>query len=210
MNKRWILLVAACAVLAMPPLYAADMMPPDVLAKSVADEVLKAVRTDKDLASGNSQKVLQLVETKVLPHFDFEHMARLAMGRNWRQATPAQRKTITDEFRTMLVRTYAAAFTGYHHQTVQFRHLDLKPTDDDVVVKSTIMKPGAQPISVDYRMEKMPDGWKVYDVMIEGISLIENYRNTFASEIQRSGVDGLIKVLAEKNRSMMQAKAGGK
>ena len=184
---------------------AADVAP-DALARSVTDEVLAIIRADKDIAAGNPQKVAQLVETKVLPHFNFPRMTQLAVGRSWRQATPDQQKALTDEFRSLLVRTYAAAFGSYKNQTVEYKPLRMQPGDTDVVVRSVIKQPGGQPMALDYSMEKLSGGWKVYDVKIEGISLVENYRNTFNSEIQRSGIDGLIKVLADKNRALaMQA-----
>jgi len=176
----------------------------------VTDEVLQAVRSDKDLQSGNSEKALQLVESKVLPHFNFARMAQLAMGKNWRQAQPEQQKALVNEFRTLLVRTYAAAFTGYRNQTVDYRPVKMTPADTDVIVKSTINQPGAQPIGVDYSMEKTSQGWKVYDVKIEGISLVDNYRSTFNTEVQRNGVDGLIKALADKNKSSAQVRASAK
>jgi len=175
---------------------------PDALARSVTDEVLAIVRTDRDIASGHPQKVAQLVETKVLPHFNFSRMTQLAVGRNWRQATPAQQKVLTDEFRTLLVRTYTTAFTQYRNQTVDYRPVRMAPTDTDVVVKSLITQPSGQPVAIDYNMEKGPSGWKVYDVKIEGVSLVENYRHTFNSEIQRGGVDGLINTLAQKNKTL--------
>jgi phospholipid transport system substrate-binding protein len=175
---------------------------PDALARSVTDEVLAIVRADKDLQAGNPQKVAQLVETKVLPHFNFMRMTQLAAGRNWRQATPEQQKVLIDEFKTLLVRTYTAAFSQYKNQTVDYRPLRMSPTDTDVVVKSLIKQPTGQPVAVDYSMEKAGPTWKVYDVKIEGISLVENYRNTFNAEIQRTGVDGLIKVLQNKNKTL--------
>ena len=180
---------------------AADIAP-DALARSVTDEVLAIVRTDKDIASGNPQKVAQLVETRVLPHFNFSRMTQLAVGRNWRQATAAQQKVLTDEFRTLLVRTYTTAFTQYRNQTVDYKPVRMAPTDTDVVVKSLISQPSGQPVAIDYNMEKGPSGWKVYDVKIEGVSLVENYRHTFNSEIQRGGVDGLINTLAQKNKTL--------
>jgi phospholipid transport system substrate-binding protein len=175
---------------------------PDALARSVTDEVLAIVRADKDLQAGQQQKVMQLVELKVLPHFNFGRMTQLAVGRNWRQATPEQQKALTDEFRTLLVRTYATAFTQYRNQTVEYRPVRMGPSDTDVVVKSLIKQPTGQPVAVDYSMEKMGNSWKVYDVKIEGISLVDNYRNTFNTEIQRSGVDGLVKVLSDKNSAL--------
>ena len=175
---------------------------PDVLARSVTDEVLQIVRSDKDLQAGNPQKVAQLVETKVLPHFNFTRMTQLAVGRNWRQASPEQQKVLTEEFKTLLVRTYTTAFSQYKNQTVEYKPLRMSPGDTDVVVKSLVRQPTGQPVAVDYSMEKAGPTWKVYDVKIEGISLVENYRNTFNGEIQRTGVDGLIKALQNKNKSL--------
>ena len=175
---------------------------PDVLARSVTDEVLAIVRADRDLQAGNPQKVAQLVETKVLPHFNFTRMTQLAVGRNWRQATPEQQKALTEEFKTLLVRTYTTAFTQYKNQSIEIKPLRMSPADTDVIVRSAIKQPTGQPISVDYNMEKAGQTWKVYDVKIEGISLIENYRSTFNGEIQRGGVDGLIRTLQAKNKSL--------
>jgi phospholipid transport system substrate-binding protein len=194
-----------CAILlaaAAFPAFAAPDLAPDALARTVTDEVLAIVRTDKDLQAGNQQKIAQLVEVKVLPHFNFTHMTQLAVGRNWRQATPEQQNALTDEFKTLLVRTYATAFSQYRNQTVDYRPVRMGANDTDVVVKSLIKQPSGQPIAIDYSMEKLPGGWKVYDVKIEGISLVENYRNTFNSQIQKGGIEGLIKALADKNRTL--------
>jgi phospholipid transport system substrate-binding protein len=196
------LITAIFFALAATPSFALADVAPDVLARSVTDEVLAIVRADKDLQAGHPQKLAQLVETKVLPHFNFTRMTQLAVGRNWRQASPEQQKVLTDEFRTLLVRTYTTAFTGYKNQTIEYRPLRMAPTDTDVLVRSVVKQPTGQPISVDYSMEKQGAAWKVYDVKIEGISLVENYRNTFNAEIGRTGVDGLIKVLTDKNKSL--------
>lgn len=182
---------------------------PDALAKSVTDEVLAIVRADKDLQSGNRKKVLELVESKILPHFNFTRMTQLAMGRNWRQASPEQRKVLVVEFRTLLVRTYTAAFTQYRNETIDYRPARMKPGDTDAVVQSFVHRPGAQPVAVDYSMEKTSDGWKVYNVKIEGVSLVETYRNTFNTEVQKSGVDGLIRTLTERNRELAQQQVQG-
>jgi phospholipid transport system substrate-binding protein len=192
----------AIATSAAPGAAAAADIAPDVLARSVTDEVLTIVRSDKELQAGNPQKVAQLVETKVLPHFNFNRMTQLAVGRNWRQATPEQQRALTEEFKTLLVRTYTSAFTQYRNQTVDYRPLRMAPADTDVVVKSLIKQPTGQPIAIDYSMEKLAGAWKVYDVKIEGISLVENYRNTFNNEIQRGGVDGLIRSLGDKNKAL--------
>ncbi len=196
------LITAVFLAIATASTFAMTEVAPDALARSVTDEVLAIVRADKDLQAGHPQKVAQLVETKVLPHFNFTHMTQLAVGRNWRQATPEQQKQLTDEFRTLLVRTYTTAFTQYKNQTIDYRPLRMAPTDTEVVVKSLIKQPAGQPIAVDYSMEKLGGAWKVYDLKIEGISLVENYRNTFNSQVQRNGVDGLIKALADKNKSL--------
>ncbi|MBX9812271.1 MAG: ABC transporter substrate-binding protein [Burkholderiales bacterium] len=198
------------AFVAAVPARAAEMPAPDALAKSVTDEVLAVVRADRGIQSGDQKKVLDLVEAKVLPHFNFTRMAQLAMGKHWRQASAEQQKALTSEFRALLVRTYTAAFTQYKNQTVEYRPLRLAPDETDVVVKSLIRQPNGQPIAVDYGMEKTDQGWKVYNVKIEGVSLVENYRNTFSTEVQRNGVDGLIKSLAEKNKTLAQAQVSQK
>ena len=187
---------------------AADLGP-DALAKSVTDEVLAIVRADKDIQSGDRKKVLQLVESKIVPHFSFTRMTQLAMGRNWRQANAEQQKVLVDQFRALLVRTYTAAFTQYRNETVEYRQPRMKPGDTDVVVQSFVNRPGGPPVAVDYNMEKTGEGWKVYNVKIEGVSLVENYRNTFNAEIQKSGVDGLIRTLTERNRQLAQQVQGG-
>ena len=187
---------------------AADLGP-DALAKSVTDEVLAIVRADKDIQSGDRKKVLQLVESKIVPHFNFRRMTQLAMGRNWRQANAEQQKVLVDQFRALLVRTYTAAFTQYRNETVEYRQPRMKPGDTDVVVQSFVNRPGGPPVAVDYNMEKTGEGWKVYNVKIEGVSLVENYRNTFNAEIQKSGVDGLIRTLTERNRQLAQQVPGG-
>lgn len=187
-------------VLAVPAALATTDIAPDALARSVTDEVLALVRADKELKAGNQQRLVQLVESKVLPHFNFTRMTQLAVGRNWRQATPEQRNVLTEEFRALLVRTYASMFTVYRNQTVDYRPVRMGPNDSDVLVRSVIRQSGGQPIAVDYSMEKVAGAWKVYDVKVEGVSLVENYRNTFNSEIQRGGVDGLIRTLAERNK----------
>jgi phospholipid transport system substrate-binding protein len=196
------IIIAAFLALVAASTSATTDVAPDALARSVTDEILAIVRADKELQAGNPQKVAQLVESKVLPHFNFTRMTQLAVGRNWRQATPEQQKELVDEFRTLLVRTYTAAFTQYKNQSIDYKPLRISPSDTDVVVRSLIKQPTGQPVGVDYGMEKLGDAWKIYDVKIEGISLVENYRNTFNSEIQRTGVEGLIKALSEKNKAL--------
>ena len=187
------------------PAAAADAAGPDALAKGVTDEVMAIVRADKDIQAGNQKKVLELVESKVLPHFNFMRMTQLAMGRNWRQASTEQQMELAREFRALLVRTYTAAFTQYKNETVEYRPLRLMPEDADVVVKSLVQRASGPPIAIDYNMEKTSQGWKVYNVKIEGISLVENYRNTFNSEVRKNGVDGLIRALNGKNKAQAAA-----
>ena len=208
MNK----LICGCLlgmVLAVTALAQSADMAPDALAKKVTDEVLAVIRADKDIRSGNTKKVYDLVETKILPHFNFAHMTRLAVGAPWRQATSAQQQSLTNEFRTLLVHTYTSAFTQYKDQVVEYKPLKVQPGDTDVVVRSLIkQKGGADPIDINYSMEKTDAGWKVYDVVIAGVSLVQNYRSSFNSEIQKSGIDGLIATLANKNKTLEQQSAG--
>jgi phospholipid transport system substrate-binding protein len=182
----------------------AQMLAPDALARSVSDEVLALIRADKEIQAGNQKKILELVEAKVLPHFSFAAMTQLAMGRNWRQASAEQQQRLIGEFRTLLVRTYTMALTQYKNQTVEYKPVRMAANDTDVLVQSLIKRVNGAPVAVDFNMEKTDAGWKVYNVKIEGISLVENYRNTFNTEIQKHGVDGLIKSLADKNRSNAQ------
>lgn len=198
----------ACACLSSPPLHAQSPVPPDVLAKRVTDEVIAILRADKDLYTNNPVKVMELIETKVLPHFNFVRMTQLAVGKNWRRANPQQKEALVGQFRTLLVRTYATAFTSYRDQKISYRPVRMRPEDDDVVVKSQVLQAGGPPVAVDYSMEKTGNGWKVYDVAIEGVSLVQNYRSTFNGEVQRGGIDGLIKALDGKNRQLEQRTQG--
>ncbi len=211
MMKKLLLGWLAIGSLAGMPAHAASVMPPDALAKSVSDEVVAILRADKDIQSGNQKKVLDLIESKVLPHFNFVRMTQLALGKNWRQASPEQQKVLIDQFRVLLVRTYAAAFTAYRNQTIDYKPVRMQPNDEEVVVRSQINQPGGPPVAVDYSMEKTDKGWKVYDVAIEGVSLVQNYRSTFNSEVQKGGIDGLVKALSEKNKQLaQQAQVTGK
>jgi phospholipid transport system substrate-binding protein len=178
---------------------------PDQLVKRTANEVLAIVRQDKDLQAGDPQKVVQLAEQKVLPYFDFERMTRLAVGRGWQQATPEQRKALTDAFRTMLVRTYSSALKQYRDQTIEVKPLQMKPGDTDVTVRTQVIQQGGPPIPIDYAMEKRDNAWKVYDVLVDGASLVTTYRGSFNDQIQKSGIDGLIKTLQERNQSGVAA-----
>lgn len=185
----------------------ADDAAPDALIKNVSNEVLTIVRQDKDIQAGNTKKTMDLIETKVLPHFNFNRMTALAVGRDWRTATPEQQKILVNEFRTLLVRTYSNALTAYRDQTVEFKPLRMGAGDTDVMVRSEMRQPGAKPVSIDYSLEKGPNGWKVYDVVVAGVSLVTNYRETFAAEVRTAGIDGLIKTLQTKNQAPLPAKA---
>jgi phospholipid transport system substrate-binding protein len=181
---------------------AQEPTPPDVLVKNVTTEVVEIIAKDKEIRSGNRAKLIEVIDAKVLPHFNFASMTALAMGQNWRAATPEQKKDLTDAFRTLLVRTYASALAAYSEQKFDYRPLRAKPTDTDVTVQVRVIQPGQQPVPIDYAMEKTPAGWKVYDVMVGGVSLVANYRTEFASVVRSSSIDGLIKDLQAKNKTL--------
>jgi phospholipid transport system substrate-binding protein len=182
---------------------------PDVLVKTITDEVATAIKKDKDIQAGDTAKAAELIEAKIVPHFNFTRMARIAMARNWRTATPEQQKQIAAEFKTLLVRTYSTALVNYKEEKIDYKPLRAKPEDDEVTVKSEVRPSGGtQPVSIDYEMEKTPNGWKVYDVKVGGVSLVTTYRDTFASEVRERGIEGLIKSLAAKNREPAGQKAG--
>ena len=178
------------------------LTPPDVLVKQVTLEVVELIAKDKEIRGGNRAKLIGLINDKVLPHFNFVSMTALAMGQSWNKATPEQKKRLTEEFKTLLVRTYASALAAYSDQKFDFRPLRAKPTDTDVMVNVRVLQPGAQPVPIDYSMEKTPTGWKVYDVMVGGVSLVANYRTEFNNQVRDVGIDGLIKNLSAKNRSL--------
>lgn len=175
---------------------------PDAMIRKVTDDVLNIVRQDKDIRSGNTKKAIELVEAKVLPNFNFQRMTALAMGRDWNKANAEQKKRLTDEFKTLLVRTYSNALTGYKDQTIRYKPAKLQSGDTEVMVRTEIVQPGNKPIPLDYSLEKQPEGWKVYDVVVAGVSLVTNYRDTFNQEVRANGVDGLIDMLAKKNNQM--------
>jgi len=175
---------------------------PDALVKAVTLEVVDLIAKDKEIQSGNRAKLIALIDEKVLPHFNFTSMTALAMGQNWNKATPEQKKALVQEFRTLLVRTYASALAAYSDQKFDFRPLRAKPTDTDVTVNVRVLQQGAQPVPIDYNMEKTSAGWKVYDVLVGGVSLVANYRTEFTNAVRESDIDGLIKNLQNKNRRL--------
>jgi len=198
--------IALTLALASAALYAAGgaraqaPQGPDALIKQVSTEVLEAVKADKSIKQGDLQKIIALVDEKVMPHVNFQRMTASAVGRYWRQATPEQQKRLQDEFKVLLVRTYSGALAQVKDQTVQLKPMRASPGDNEVVVRTEVRGQG-DPIQLDYRLEKSGDGWRIYDVNVLGVWLVENYRNSFAQEIGANGIDGLIARLAERNKS---------
>jgi phospholipid transport system substrate-binding protein len=192
------LLLAVC-FLALPVLAHAQQMGPEELVKKMTDEVMEAIKSDKQLAAGDRQKALKLAEEKILPHVDFEEATRLAVGRSWREASPEQRKKLTDEFRRMLVRTYSSAVSTYQGQTMKVLPVRMKPEDTEATVRNQYIRSGAKPVSIDYSMRKTDAGWKIFDIVVEGVSLVITYRSEFDAVVKQQGIDGLIKALATKN-----------
>ncbi len=187
---------------------AAAQDPPDVLVRQTIDEVLEIIRSDKRVQSGDVARIAEVMEQKIAPHFDFPRMTRLAVGRPWRQATPEQRSTLIREFRVLLIRSYASAFTMYKAIYIEYKPLRINNDAKDATVSTLIRLPGgAQPVNVDYDMQLTDAGWKVFDVRVGGASLIINYRNIFSQEIQRAGIDGLIDSLIQKNAGELSAAA---
>jgi phospholipid transport system substrate-binding protein len=198
MLRIFLLLLALVSGFNAGPALAADL-PPDVLARSTTQEVLAILKQDKEIQGGNLSRVYQLVEAKILPNFDFNRMTQLAVGKHWPRATAKQKQALVTEFRNLLVRTYSSSLTAFTNQTVEFKPMTVRPDDTDVVVHSEIRQPGGQPIPIDYSMYKTSFGWKVYDVSIDGVSLVTNYRSSFATTIRQKGIDGLIKALEEQS-----------
>jgi phospholipid transport system substrate-binding protein len=179
---------------------------PEALVRDLSNEVLATIKADKALASGDVNRVQKLIDEKILPYVDFQKMTQLAVGRGWRQATPEQRAALTREFRTLLVRTYSGALSQVTDHQVQLRPFRAQPADTDVLVRTSVVASRGDPIQLDYRLEKTDAGWKIYDVNILGVWLVENYKTQFASQINAGGVDGLIKTLTDRNRQLEQGK----
>ena len=180
----------------------AAMSAPDALVKSLSEDVLASIRKDPTLQSGDIARLNALIDEKILPHVNFEKMTRLAVGRGWREASPEQRQALTREFRALLVRTYAGAVSAAKDYQVQMKPFRADPGETDVTVRSQAVPARGDPIQLDYRLEKTAAGWKIYDVNVLGVWLVENYRNTFATEVSRGGIDGLIKSLTERNKAL--------
>ena len=198
----------AAAVLAVAATGAhAQAKAPDALIKEVSTDVLEAVKADKTIRAGDIRKVIALVDQKVMPYVNFQRMTSQAVGRYWRQASPEQQKRLQDEFKLLLVRTYSGALSQVSaEQTVELKPMRSQTTDNEVVVRTEIRGKG-DPIQLDYRLEKASDTWKIYDVNVMGVWLVENYRNSFAQEIGANGIEGLIAKMAERNKTAAAAGA---
>lgn len=175
---------------------------PDLLVKQTADEVLTIIKNNKDIQAGNKQQLYDLVEAKILPNFDFDRVCRMVLGKNWRSATPAQQATFQKEFRSLLLRTYASALSKYKDQVIEYKPMRAEADAKNVSVKTQILQQGGQPVAVEYSLIKSANGWKVYDIVIESVSLVTNYRSQFSNEIRQNGLDSLNKKLEEKNNSV--------
>ena len=180
---------------------------PDAMVRDLSNEVLNAIKADKALKSGDTNRVQKLVDDKVLPYTDFQKMTQLSVGPGWRNATPEQRAALTREFRTLLVRTYSGALGQVSDHKVELRPFRAQPTDTDVIVRTQVVASRGDPIQLDYRLEKTDGGWKIYDINILGVWLVENYKSQFSSQVNSSGIDGLIKTLTERNSQLAQKKA---
>lgn len=190
---------------AAPALAQANIMPPDKLIYQITQETYVYVNQDTSLQKGETTKLIEWAEKSVLTNFDFNRMTRLAVGKDWRQATPEQKKQLTQEFRRLLTRTYANAFISVNkNQTIEYKPFKMTGDENEVVVKTMIVKPGAKPLDVNFSLEKGADSWKIYDITVAGVSLITNYRESFSQEVHTNGMDGLIKMLVDKNRQLEQ------
>ena len=194
------LMMFACSAFAQAP------VPADVFVKSVADDVLAIVKKDKDIQNGDQEKIFALAEDKIVPNFNFDHVCRLVLGKNYSKASKDQQEAFEREFRSLLIRTYASALSKYRNQTIEYKPLKDAADEKQVTVKTQILQPGGQPLAVDYSLEKVSDVWKVYDITIEGVSLVTNYRSQFSNEVRQGGMDGLIQKLADKNKSNAASK----
>ena len=198
MKKLTGLLVSAALVFSTSAL--AEVVAPDVLVKTTATEVLEVIKKDRDIQNGDMKKIVSLTEEKILPHFNFERMSQLVLGRNWAKASKEQQDKFVTEFRNLLVRTYSSALAKYRNQTMDYKPLRAQAGDSRVVVKTLILQAGGQPVKVDYTLERYADEWKVIDVTIEDVSIVTSYRGQFDETVKKDGMDVLIQKLVDKNR----------
>lgn len=213
MNRRNLGRLASAALslvlLGAAPFVRAAEEAPDALIQRVSAEVLDAIRADKEIQAGELRKVLALVDTQVMPHVNFKRMTASVVGRNWRQATPEQQQRLQDEFKALLIRTYSGALSQVNDQRLSVKPLRAAPGDTEVVVRTEVIGRG-DPVQLDYRMEKTPTGWKIYDLNVLGIWMVETYRTQFAQEINAKGVDGLIVALSQRNKANASAGTSAK
>lgn len=209
MNCKWIsryllvfLMAVSCTSFAQTP---DQSTPPDALIKMVVTEVMASVKADSEIQKGSIPKIVELVDKKIVPYTDMRRTTEMAMGPNWKKATPEQQAQLTSEFKSLLIRTYSGALSQLRDQTVQFKALRAAPDDKDVVVKTVVLGRG-DPVPLDYRLVKTDNGWKVYDMNIMGVWLIEAYRNQFANQISQNGIEGLVKFLQDRNKQLATAK----
>lgn len=205
--SRLIAVLAVASTPLLPTLTQAADEAPDALVQRISGEVMAAVKADAAIQKGDVNRIMVLVDSKIMPNVNFSRMTASAVGRFWRQATPAQQKQLQDEFKTLLVRTYSGALGEVKDQTVSFKPLRARPEDTEVVVRSEVRGRG-EPIQLDYRLEKTPEGWKIYDLNVLGVWLVETYKTQFAQEINAKGIDGLIAALVQRNKAGTTAKAG--
>ena len=209
MNCKWFskyllvfLMAVSCTSFAQTP---DQSTPPDALIKMVVTEVMASVKADPEIQKGSIPKIVELVDKKIVPYTDMRRTTEMAMGPNWKKATPEQHAQLTSEFKNLLIRTYSGALSQLRDQTVQFKALRAAPDDKDVVVKTVVLGRG-DPVPLDYRLVKTDNGWKVYDMNIMGVWLIEAYRNQFANQISQNGIEGLVKFLQDRNKQLATAK----
>lgn len=175
---------------------------PDTLIKRISEEILEVAKTDKLIQAGNQQRIMEVVQGKIIPHVNFQRMTSMAAGRFWREATPEQQSALTNEFRTLLIYTYSGAISQIRNQKLEFRPMRAAPDDTEVEVRSSVIQSRGEPIQLNYRLEKTPNGWKIFDVNILGAWLVETYKGSFSSEISKGGIDGLIRTLADRNKRL--------
>ena len=192
---------AAAALLAIASPASAQEAP-DAMVKRVAQDVIATIKADPLVQAGNEARIREVIEAKLVPNFDFPRMTALAMGKNWRAATPEQQKRLADEFKTLLVRTYSGALNQYRNETIETKPLRMAAGDTEVTVRTVVIRPAGSPVQIDYSLTKAADGWKVFDVVIGGVSLVTNYRDEFNEQMKNGGVDGLIKTLSDRNKGV--------
>lgn len=205
MNR--LLALILLTLLLLPTQALAELVPPDTLIRSISNEVVEIIKNDQDLQSkGEVTAAVAQIDTKVLTHFNFKHMTALAMGKEWRKATPEQQGVLVKEFKNLLVRTYSNALTVYKNPTVTFKPARFQPADTEALIRTQVQQPGSNPVDIDYHLEKLSDSWQVFDVVVAGVSLVTNYRDYFTQEVRNGGVEGAIKSLQAKNQSLAEKK----